>query len=514
MNAKSIIAFLGSACLTFSCPAFADERTIYVISDLHLGLGRLADNPDTWHPMEDFRWPNALKGFLDEISTNRQDNDLVIAGDFLELWQLPENIQCDSPDKNYGCSVAELETMVRLITRAHSVEFTALANFARSGTNCIHIIPGNHDAALLIDSVWKIVYNVLDQGNGCVFRADSGVWKSPAGRHVVEHGHQIGKDANRYDNWPNVSRIIGGVERIERPWGEKFVQDIFNQDEQEYQLIDNLKPKSSGLRYRAADRGIRGSVEDIAKFLKFNLFATSWKQKKAILGAEDDAIVEWDTAKGREMGYQLLLLSLPTRDPFRKQLQSGEGEWAALRTRLDEQVRNTQIYSDEDIEVLCDKLAALNAKNKCVETTAGAALQGLFSSRTRVIRNHVKNRKREYERMTVFSYGHTHSFELNREVSVGRNRSVNVSNSGAFQRLIDDEWLMDIAEEKSISTAEVLKKVPLEDLPACYTFVQIIETEGVPYPRVRAWVMKETDRRGHFADPCKSECPNVSHNCN
>ena len=60
-------------------------RPIVVISDFHMGLGRRADG--TWDPKEDFRWTGALRGFLSELSRRNSDRtDLVIAGDFLELW--------------------------------------------------------------------------------------------------------------------------------------------------------------------------------------------------------------------------------------------------------------------------------------------------------------------------------------------------------------------------------------------------------------------------------------------
>src|SRR5262249_20387640 len=43
------------------------ERRLFVfVSDLHFGLGKLPDG--RWNPIEDFRWPRALNGFLAEIS--------------------------------------------------------------------------------------------------------------------------------------------------------------------------------------------------------------------------------------------------------------------------------------------------------------------------------------------------------------------------------------------------------------------------------------------------------------
>jgi hypothetical protein len=61
-------------------------RFLAVISDHHMGLGRNAAG--AWSPTEDFRWPKALKGFLDSLSQRGNHAvDLVVAGDLFELWQ-------------------------------------------------------------------------------------------------------------------------------------------------------------------------------------------------------------------------------------------------------------------------------------------------------------------------------------------------------------------------------------------------------------------------------------------
>src|SRR5207253_2977251 len=66
-------------------PVSATPRPTAFISDLHLGLGKQPDG--RWWPKKDFRWTNALFGFLDELSKWGEDRvDLVIVGDFLELW--------------------------------------------------------------------------------------------------------------------------------------------------------------------------------------------------------------------------------------------------------------------------------------------------------------------------------------------------------------------------------------------------------------------------------------------
>ncbi len=85
-------------------PVSAIERPLVVISDLHIGLGR--DAAGKWIPTEDFRWTGALQGFLAQISRDGKDQvDLVIAGDLLELWQRPDDIKCtgDGPIGEISC---------------------------------------------------------------------------------------------------------------------------------------------------------------------------------------------------------------------------------------------------------------------------------------------------------------------------------------------------------------------------------------------------------------------------
>ena len=60
-----------------------ERRPLAVISDLHMAFGR-ADGGD-WDAFEDFRWPRALEGLLQQIANWGGDHtDLVIAGDMLE----------------------------------------------------------------------------------------------------------------------------------------------------------------------------------------------------------------------------------------------------------------------------------------------------------------------------------------------------------------------------------------------------------------------------------------------
>jgi UDP-2,3-diacylglucosamine pyrophosphatase LpxH len=229
-------------------PALAVEemRSIYVISDLHMGVGRT--NGEDWHLLEDFRWPRAFDGFLTQI---RKDNpggvDLVIAGDFLELWQHPTVSCIKSSDYECGCSITEMQLIVKDVINAHKTEFDAIGNFLAEGKNRVFIIPGNHDAAIIEDEIWALLSQAVRKGNERFNLVKSGTWFSDDNKVAIEHGHQNAFDANFFPNWPeSVTKNCDDVKRFFRPWGENFVQTLYNDVEKDFILIDNLIPESRG----------------------------------------------------------------------------------------------------------------------------------------------------------------------------------------------------------------------------------------------------------------------------
>jgi hypothetical protein len=284
-------------------------RPIILISDLHLGLGRQPNG--SWSPKEDFRWSGALAGFLEEISAWSRDRvDLVIVGDFLELWQPPAGVVCNGPTDDIGCTLAEAVQIVEYVVDAHPRDLALIRDFANRGENRVIIVllrnkrralmgsynvrdrdywtlPGNHDASLLLPEVWAPLGRALGADTGRVVLANSGLWTSADGTVVTEHGHQIGSDVNRYSSWPQITIERGRTIYVERSWGELFVQRLFNREEKNYPIIDNVFPLSMGAKYRLADRGFQKSAADLARFIAFNLFENSVAQKVASLGPDD-----------------------------------------------------------------------------------------------------------------------------------------------------------------------------------------------------------------------------------
>jgi UDP-2,3-diacylglucosamine pyrophosphatase LpxH len=506
MAVVMLAGFSSSAAgFTFSStPAFkavsAPNRTIVIISDLHLGFGKRADG--SWYRTEDFRWPKAFKSFLVEISREGKDQvDLIIAGDLLDMWQPPANIRCQgaSSDKNLGCTVEEMRKIASWIVNAHPQVFEALLEFSEKGENRLHIIPGNHDASLLIAAVWEPIGKALNADSGRINFVSTGIWVSTDGKIVVDHGHQIGKDVNRYDTWPDIVRNKNGKEYIIRTWGEQFIQQIFNDKEEEYSIIDNLSPESASIRYLWEERNIRGKASDTTKFVAFNLFQTSLHQKVQVLGPEDDAQspeseIKWNIARARKLGHQLFLAALPKSSTFRAQLLEDTDQAKEIRREFDKLALDRERFPDENVGMLCD-LAAFQGDSVCTEPELGGAIEQIkiLISRSRVLATYLAPMQVKFPRMRYFIYGHTHEFEKTwqpRGIS-----STWVLNSGAFQRVINEKDYIKLVNSKAkgISPAKGLRTIKVEELPAYYTYVQI------PYkkdPELKHWIMKESDDTG------------------
>ena len=485
----------------------ADARYRVFISDLHFGVGRRPDG--TWHPTEDFRWPKALAGFLDEVSRRGQERvDLVIVGDFLELWQPPPTIACKGPSADLGCTLNAMEELSQLITGAHSDELSILRTFAERGENRLHVIPGNHDATLRYERVWRPVGDSLNAASGRINLVESGVWTSPDGRIVAEHGHQIGVDVNRYETWPRIIRQVDQIQYVIRPWGELFVQKLFNEQEETYPIIDNLSPETAGARYRAADRGLWGSTTDIARFIFFNLWETSPNQREMFLGPEAIDKREWSVKVARGMGAELFLNALPSEDGLRKQIEAGGVDADAIKAELTAMARDPSRLPDEVVLHLCDLLADRETKSSpekrpplCMDAQLGSMAQRALVSKGKVMARHLRAKQAQLRAMQIFIYGHTHLYETPWQVALNDLVNVTVVNTGAFQRLTDERGFL--ARLKGISPEEGLRTMTLEQLSPCYTAV-IIPADGAE-PQVYSWYMRE-DLAGTFVDPTHASC--------
>ena len=513
--------------VVLSRASFETPLTVF-ISDLHFGLGRTSDN--RWNPLDDFRWSRALKVFLDAISAETNDKTtLVIAGDLFEMWQHP-SVRCRSGDADHGCTVAQMEQIARTIVAGHRGDLETLGAFAGRGGNHVVVIPGNHDAALMLPTVWSIVLPAFSAPAGKVERIDSGVWVSKDGQIVAEHGHQMpGEDVNGYKTWPRVTAAFRGKEFMLRPWGELFVAGLYDDVEQRYSLIDNLIPQSNGVRHYLKDRGFLGGASDVARFIAFNLTQTSLKQISDLGEPPTEGPPPWDVARARQLGWRLFARAIPPAGPegadaeegwYRAKLEKGEGrEWLDVRARLDSLARDSMAIPDDEVRNLCDKVAAAATTEADIcprkDPTLGKEILKSLSpgARLRALQAHLKKRHEQVPGMRVFIYGHTHELQCTSKVTPEGLVPFDVANTGAFQRLADDAKFTKKASEMHITPAQALSRLTVEDLPPCYTAVLVRYNGADPVVSVKNWLMAETDATGQFVDPTDCRCAKLGSSC-
>lgn len=494
----------------------AGRLTVF-ISDLHFNLGRLPSGD--WDPIEDFRWPNALKGFLKEISRRSEGKTtLVVAGDLLEMWQHPD-LPCSQGDADRGCTVEEMGTLADAIVKAHRADLEALGSFASEKENRLVIIPGNHDASLLVPSVQKKISDALKAKAGRVEFPPTGVWASPDGLVVSEHGHQMPlENINNWKKWPVVTETLNGKEFLRRPWGEMFVHNLYDRVERQNEVIDNIIPQSNGVKYLMKKEGVVGAASDIARFLAFNIGQTSLMQKGA-LGQPPSGKLEWNVEGARQKGWQLFAAANPD-DWTRERLKNPPDEsWRAVRTQLDALAQDTDAIPDDEIRNLCDKAKLLSPTGESVcprkdptlliDVAGGAIPAAGYRSMT----SHLKKRHETYPQMLVFIYGHTHVLQCPTPVTPKGDTTVQVANTGAFQRLIDDERFVAEATKRGWTPQDALGKLKVDELPPCYTAVLVTYENGRPIAKLQNWYQAETDATGSFTDVSDCRCAKLGSHC-
>ena len=298
----------------FQVPATGGRFTV-VLSDMHMGVGRVASG--AWHPSEDFRWSSEFAAFLDAVNTEgRSAVDLVLNGDTFELLQSP-TAGCEPAAPAAGCSADEALTRLERVLSAHSAEIAALGRFARTGSNRVVIVPGDHDAAVLFPAVSRRLVAALEAAPGRVSTAASGYWVSADGKLYAEHGHQIGFNPHRFETWPAPFVTIGGVERVTRSPGELAVQPAYNRLEDRYSIVDNFAIVGAGLKYALAADGVPDTGDAAASLLRYFVSLMSWQQFRMELDGGETEPPKWDLAQTRALGPAVLVSSLPDDDRFK-----------------------------------------------------------------------------------------------------------------------------------------------------------------------------------------------------
>jgi hypothetical protein len=480
-----------------------------------MGVGR--NGAGVWHPFEDFRWSSEFAAFLEAVSQEGAGAvDLVLNGDTFEL------VQTDGPPcrtEAVGCSEPEMLERLDRVLGAHAAEVKALGRFAAAGSNRIALVPGDHDAALLFPRLARRVVEALAAPAGRVEVAASGNWVSRDGRIVAEHGHQIGPNPGRLDNWPAPFVRDDGRELLVNPPGQAALQALIGRLEEPYPIVDNMAVAAAGIKYGLAAVGPDAAVSEAAVqlLLRFLLLATPWQQFRMEL---DDGEVEppvWDLAQVRKQGAEFFVAAVPDDDPFKPFAKQA----AAASGLMDR-------WTDEELAIVCDYRAAVRrarrrfepavtqfaprgpAVTECPRTseTRGARFDYFWQSRDRIFARHVEGLKRPAASggtpVAALVHAHTHLADRSQNsanmISGGLLKipmegfspargalTPIVINGGAWQRVITPVQYERLRGERNVTDDQLLRSLQPEDLAPCYGFVRIPPYTDAPAPTVRYW---------------------------
>ena len=457
-----------------------------------------------WLPVEDFRWQEDFASFLRAIDeAGKGSTDLVLNGDTFELWQSTTD-DCRQLDVRLGCTEPEALGRLERVIAAHTADLSALGTFARSGTNRLILVPGDHDAALLFPAVAARAVAAFN-APGRVEVASRGYWLSADGAVYAEHGHQVPGDPYAFATWPEPYLRNDGRVHLERPSGERLAQALYNELEPQFPILDNLAQEGAGLKYLAAADPMRLPPDSIQPLLMFFLARPTWQQFRLELDGGDVQPPEWDLQTVRGGGPAVLVESLLPDDRFRPVV---DGALREGRLSLD-----PSTLTDQQLIALCDYRAALRrsrrrlersmtqaltagrAPSECPRTpaTRGSAFDYFWRSRDAVLGRGFERAgatltadARASQSIKVFALGHTHLAAAPVPLTRGGATPV-VLNAGAWQRMATPFQIEEVMQDRGWSEGDALRQLRPEDLPACYGVIWIEPYVGDPKPRVRFW---------------------------
>jgi UDP-2,3-diacylglucosamine pyrophosphatase LpxH len=234
----------------FVDPEPRTRRTV-IVSDLHLGPGT---TDARFAGIEDFFSEAAWTEFLARQSAVGP-TDLVIAGDFIEFWQIATTLHVlpkrdDRVQPGTGPVLAADQTFavtaVELVLAAHPSVFRDLGELLARGDHRVIIVAGNHDADLLWPKVQLAIARAIHPSDPGRLVFVSAAAYQHAGVYIA-HGHAYDA-ANRFTTGhAPFGRDRDGRCRLQSSWGEIFVDQFYTEAERQIPFIDNLYPESAAI---------------------------------------------------------------------------------------------------------------------------------------------------------------------------------------------------------------------------------------------------------------------------
>ncbi len=231
-------------------------RRKVIVSDLHLGPGT---SDPRFQGIEDFFADAEWAAFLEREGA-RGPMDLIVAGDFIEFWQLaaalgalPRLEDRAQPDGAVlGADQAFAAAAVELVIAAHPGVFRALGRLLDGGDHRVVLVAGNHDADLLWPKVQLAIARAVAARDPARLVFVPGAAYQHAGAYVA-HGHAYDA-ANRFaTGHAPFGRDRDGRCRLQTSWGEVFVDRFYTETERQIPFIDNLYPESAAILWALRD---------------------------------------------------------------------------------------------------------------------------------------------------------------------------------------------------------------------------------------------------------------------
>lgn len=216
------------------------EKTILVISDIHLGAGAYVGNRRNL--LEDFHYDRELVEFFEYYSTGdyaHREVELVINGDLFDFLAVPYVRYFDD---EFWSEEAAMEKF-QLILKAHPEVMQGLIDFISIKKKRIVFVVGNHDAELVFPSLREHLIDQFPenvQENFSIHLDISGEY-CPEEGVVIKHGHEY-ELAHHFHPEESLVQDENGRRYFIPPWGSYYVTRVINKFKQERGHINAVRP--------------------------------------------------------------------------------------------------------------------------------------------------------------------------------------------------------------------------------------------------------------------------------
>lgn len=216
------------------------QKTVLVISDLHLGAGSLYDHKRNF--LEDFHSDSQLVDFLQYFSSGEyasREVEVIINGDFLDFLAVPYVRYFDD---EFWSEEAVVEKL-KIILEAHREVFEAMEKFLRGDKKKIVYIIGNHDGELILPKVREHFISIFSDSvkKSIEIKMDLNGEYWPLPGILIKHGHEY-ELAHQFHIVDSVVMNEEKKRYFIPPWGSYYVTRVVNRFKQDRSYINAVRP--------------------------------------------------------------------------------------------------------------------------------------------------------------------------------------------------------------------------------------------------------------------------------